>query len=87
MELNPKFVDFVFLATPTTTRTGFVVYAEFSLLIFPLRIEGCKLVKTPKGTWTVWTPDRRMKIMRKALHELTALVVEKYEGARERLAA
>ncbi|WP_421906765.1 hypothetical protein [Mameliella sp.] len=87
MELNPKFVDFAFLATPTKTRSGFVVHAEFTLLVFPLRIEGCKLVKTPKGGWLIWTADARTKIMRHALRDLTALAVEELEKARERVAA
>ncbi|MEY8841067.1 hypothetical protein AB9K41_18725 [Cribrihabitans sp. XS_ASV171] len=87
MELDVKCVDWTFKAWPEKTRSGFEIHAGFKLLCFPLRIEDCKLVKTPKGNWTVWTPDERLKINRQALHDLAAFVAEEYDKARAAIAA
>ncbi len=82
MELDVRCVDWTFKAYPEKTKNGFEVHAVFKLLCFPLRIEDCKLVKTPKSTRALWTPDPHMKVMRAGYRDLLACVVEEYGKAR-----
>lgn len=59
MKADAKVVDFAILGTPQTKRNGFKVLGHFTLLLRPMRIEGCSLVVAPNGRFVVWTPDPR----------------------------
>ena len=86
MEVDAKIVDMAVLATPITRGKGFKIVAHFTLLCRPMRIEECKLVVTPKGTFALWTPDEAIKIMGWAKPELAETARQAYVDAQKRIA-
>jgi len=86
MDVDAKIVDVAILATPIQRGNGFKVVAYFTLLCRPMRIEDCKLVITPKGTFTLWTPDEAIKVMGWAKAELSETARLAYVDAQMRVA-
>ncbi len=62
MKVDAKVVDFAILGTPQIKRNGFKVLGYFTLLLRPMRIEGCSLVTAPNGRFAVWTPGPISKL-------------------------
>jgi hypothetical protein len=86
MEADAKVVDFAILGTPQTKRTGFKVLGHFTLLLRPMRIEGCSLVVAPTGRFFVWTANPNIKIAQWAKAEIAETARLAYLEAQKRVA-
>lgn len=80
-------VDMAILATPQTKRNGFKVLGVFTLLVRPLRIERCRLVRAPDDRFLVWTPIAEVKIAKQAWDEIAEQARQEYVAAIEKISA
>ena len=85
-KVDVKIVDMALLATPVSRGNGFKIVAYFTLLCRPLRIEDCKLVITPNGTFGIWTPDEAIRVMGWAKHDLAEVARKAFVEAQMRMA-
>lgn len=86
MIVDPKIVDMFIASNPRVASNGFKALATFTLLIRPIRVIGCSLVVTPKGTYTIWTPSRELKIAKAAIPEIVTVALSEFKAANQRLA-
>ncbi|SFQ63119.1 hypothetical protein SAMN05421853_11484 [Roseivivax halotolerans] len=86
MKADAKVVDFAILGTPQTKRNGFKVLGHFTLLLRPMRIEGCSLVVAPNGRFVVWTPDPNIKVAQWAKAEIAETARLAYVETQKRVA-
>ena len=80
-----KIVDVSVAVSTQTTPAGFDLLAQFTLLVRPLRIVGCSLVRAPNGRLLIWTPSPDVKVARCWQDDVVAQVLQEIERAKERL--
>lgn len=81
--MDPKALEMSIHVDPKNIGRDCSVLADFKLLWSPFRVEGCKLVQTPNG-YTVYMPDRSVRITQQGLEAVVAAAVEVFEGAMAR---
>ncbi|MEI4262334.1 hypothetical protein [Roseovarius sp. D0-M9] len=84
-KIDCKIVDVSLPVPPQTTPAGFDLLARFTLLVRPLRIVGCSLVRAPNGRLLIWTPSPDVKVARAWRDDLVDVVLQEIEAAKERL--
>lgn len=84
-KIDVKIVDVSVAVSTQTTPAGFDLLAHFTLLVRPLRIVGCSLVRAPNGRLMVWTPSPEVKVARCWRDDLVKQVLREIETAKERL--
>ena len=81
--MEPKALEMMIHVTPKRLGSEASVLADFKLLWTPFRVEGCKLVQTPNG-YTVYMPDRSVRITQAGMEAVVAAAVDVFEGAMAR---
>lgn len=83
---DAKIVDMAILGKPIKRGNGFKIVAYFTLLCRPMRIEDCKLVITPKGTFVLWTPNEAIRIMGWAKDQLAETARQAFVETQKKIA-
>jgi len=86
-QTGAKIVDMSILATPQSKRNGFKVLGSFTLLVRPLRVEGCRLVRAPDDRFLIWTPVPEVKIAKQAWDEIAETARQEYVAAIGKISA
>ena len=84
-KIDVKIVDVSVPLSTQTTPAGFDLLARFTLLVRPLRVVGCSLVRAPNGRLLIWTPSPDVKVARCWRDDLVKQVLREIETAKERL--
>lgn len=82
---RPRIVDVSLPVPPETTGSGFMILARFTLLIRPLRVRGCALVRAPDGKHLIWTPDEQVKITAVGQAQLVEIAFQAMRDAARRI--